>query len=334
MTSTSIRIIATLATVAVAAVTLTAENTVRVFVFTQAAESGFVDYESQRRTDSVKDLEKALTKKKRIILVANANVADVTVEVMGSGAEAMNSVTTTTTQRRLFGIVPVEGLTSSSQRDTSNVLRIKLSVPGTAYSKELMASKSGIGPWGVLANYFAGFVDKWIKDNGDQIATMQKEAPPPLPVVPHESIMAESIRAASRAGEASSTIGAATERTLPPDAASNTPNARTLVGLDERALTTKIGQPKAVAGVRWTYETKAGDLVVYVDEGKVIEVRPGDVLLNTVEQSQEPPDSVRVRPRPDQRGAVAWCRNGELAFVSTGADTCRGGGGVDVWFQK
>jgi hypothetical protein len=181
MTSTSIKIIATLATVAVAAVTLTAENTVRVFVFTQAAESGFVDYESQRRTDSVKDLEKALAKKKSIILVANANVADVTVEVMGSGAEAMGSVTTTTEQTRLFGILPVDGTTSRTSRDITNVLRIKLSVRGTTYSKETWAAKSGIGAWGGLANYFAGFVDKWIKDNGDQIATMQKEAPPPLP---------------------------------------------------------------------------------------------------------------------------------------------------------
>jgi hypothetical protein len=60
---------------------------VRIYVFTKADPSGFVDPASTRRTDSVKVLREALSKRKGLTLVDDPASAHVQIEVTASGYE-------------------------------------------------------------------------------------------------------------------------------------------------------------------------------------------------------------------------------------------------------
>jgi hypothetical protein len=68
-----------------------------VYVFTQEKEGGFADADSQRRDDSVPDLQKVLAKRKGFALAKAAHGADLILEVTLSGK--VNARTTETRRR-------------------------------------------------------------------------------------------------------------------------------------------------------------------------------------------------------------------------------------------
>jgi type VI secretion system protein VasI len=109
-----------------------------------------------------------------------------------------------------------------------------------------------------------------------------------------------------------------------------------LVGATENAVKERLGEPRYIDGARWTFEMESETVLrLYFRDGKVIEAGPSDAPLARVKRRSEPPEATPAKnvppPPPD---AVARCGNGQFVYVSTGADTCKGYGGVDVWYKK
>ncbi len=119
------------------------------------------------------------------------------------------------------------------------------------------------------------------------------------------------------------------------------PTVSTLIEKTEAEVRTAIGEPREVAGARWTFTTDDDgdeqDLKVYFDKGKVSDVRPSTVALSIVKRRTKPPtgDAAGEPPKPTvPSDAVARCGNGGFVYVSTGDNTCKGFGGVAEWFKK
>ena len=72
----------------------------KVYVYAHA-EQGFVD--SPRLTDSVKDLNDVISKRKGLMLVTSKDAADLLIEVVSSGNVATAPKETTATRRGIFG---------------------------------------------------------------------------------------------------------------------------------------------------------------------------------------------------------------------------------------
>src|SRR5262245_39458940 len=109
-----------------AATTLNAQ-TVRVYVYAQSAD-GFVD--GTRVQDTVKDIQRAIDKRKGLVLVLNPDQAQVRLEVTASGM--FNAGSTTSTRPGIFG-----GLTSTTTAQTLPGIEATIHVSGSDYTKPI-----------------------------------------------------------------------------------------------------------------------------------------------------------------------------------------------------
>ena len=143
---------------------------VAVYVFTAPAVAGFVDQDSQRRADTVKDLRKALAKRKALVNVESADAATVALEVTSSSHEKTGEASATT-RRGPFG-----ELSSRVSHDEAATVRVMLRVGQSAYETELVQvgdfrdNWRGGGDWTDAANGIARQVEHWVKDNAAQLA--------------------------------------------------------------------------------------------------------------------------------------------------------------------
>ena len=126
-----------------------AQTTVRVFAMS-GDPSGFVDEADQSRADSVKDLTKALSKKKTFKVVEGN--AEVSLAVAGRTYEMDGS-------------------------NKINHVGVKLSVGD--YSKLIVGSSVGIGGgWGRAAGDAADQIEKWVKANQSNLLHLPVPKPP------------------------------------------------------------------------------------------------------------------------------------------------------------
>lgn len=132
---------------------------IRVFIFTAANEGGFVDAGQKQRTDSIEDLKEALEKKDVVQIVGQSEGADITLEVLGRGGEETGSATTA---RGSYG-------TWNTSKDTVATVRVGLTA-GT-YSTLIEGHNDGriTNVWHTAANNAAKKIEKWIKDNHDNL---------------------------------------------------------------------------------------------------------------------------------------------------------------------
>jgi hypothetical protein len=140
---------------------------ISVYVFTAAPVDGFTDTDSQRRADSVKDLQKELAKRKGLTIAESADMAQLVIEVIASRVEDTGSSSTTTNKAWT-------GILSSTTKDTAAVVRVTLSVPGTAYTTALASPENPHlyvqdKPWTKAAQHVAGQIERWVKMNAVQL---------------------------------------------------------------------------------------------------------------------------------------------------------------------
>lgn len=138
---------------------------IRVYVFTAQNQDGFTDDELKQRNDSVEDLKNQLDRDSLIQIVSDSKTADVTLEVLARG----NAPTGTTTTYANFG-------EWDTYPNTMHVVGVGLRA-GT-YAKVCVGTSSmaqnGLvgmakGPWREAANNAAKVIEKWIKENREQL---------------------------------------------------------------------------------------------------------------------------------------------------------------------
>src|SRR5262245_45328383 len=114
------------------------------------------------------------------------------------------------------------------------------------------------------------------------------------------------------------------------------PKVETLLKKTKTEVREAIGEPFEIAGARWSFTTADDERVkVYFDDdGKVKEVQPTDIAISAITKRKDAPKPAAEKTAPaDPPAAVAKCGNGAYVYVSTGADTCKGYGGVAKWLK-
>jgi hypothetical protein len=146
---------------------------VRVFVFTAADPSGFVDDNSKQRRDSVEDLKKDLSKNSNIQIVADQATADVTLQVLARGNEETGSTTVEQGYDGQWHTYP----------DTVRVVRVVLRagaysalVEGTSNFAQRGLIGVSQGLWRVAADNAAKDIGNWIKANHDILISRRSVA--------------------------------------------------------------------------------------------------------------------------------------------------------------
>lgn len=138
---------------------------VRVFVFTAPAEGGFVDADSKAKEDSIKDLSKALLKKKGVELARSLEAADLLAEILGRGYEETGG---STIGRSAWGAL-------KTTPNAAATVRVRFTVG--PYSTELVGragSEQFFSEWSTCAGDIAGQIDKWIDLNYERLMVAKK----------------------------------------------------------------------------------------------------------------------------------------------------------------
>ena len=132
---------------------------IKVFVYTRLTEGNqFIDPDQKQRTDSVRDLNSWLGRKKSVELVSSIEQAQVTVEVTARGGQQTGVVSTgcnrgNCTSTNVAAAVDVE-LRSGSY---------SLTIEGQSYPGQMM------GIWMSAAGNVSSQIDNWIKQNHDRL---------------------------------------------------------------------------------------------------------------------------------------------------------------------
>lgn len=135
---------------------------IKVFVTTAGQDqSGFTDPDMKQRADSVKDLNKSLSKD--LQRVDSADQADVVITVLGRGDETTGGSTT----RGIFG-------GSHTDPDTGAVLRVSLTVGDYKTSLEGVGDTGRFWPWTQAAEDVSGKIERWISENHDKLVARRK----------------------------------------------------------------------------------------------------------------------------------------------------------------
>lgn len=145
----------------------TAQNEVKVFVFTAPTPEGFIDQDSKQRSDSVKDVRVALTKKRGLIVVDEKEVADISVEVMGRGWKETGETTTST-----IALPPLAGGGLSSRTSADKDMDLVVRLRAGSYETVLHSQNEAI-IWRVHAGEIAKKVEKWVKDNNAMVLKLR-----------------------------------------------------------------------------------------------------------------------------------------------------------------
>jgi hypothetical protein len=145
-----------------------ADGNVRVFVFAAKPAGGFVDADSKEREVAVRELSESLRKRPGIAIVASAEQADATLEVLFRGREETGEES-----RSAHG----------SRKDKMPTIRTRLT--SGEYSKEIEAqyTQSDAGGlkfkiWGTVVGRIAKEVETWAMLNR-QLILKQRVAPAP-----------------------------------------------------------------------------------------------------------------------------------------------------------
>ena len=162
--------------------TITAQNRparkLRVYCYTAANASGFVDQRLKDRQDSLKDLKEAITKKKDWLELAESpDDADIVVEVTERLAVATGAVDTRTTSN-----VSKDGKTVTSNTKstplTNYTLRTVMRVGDyQAPVNGEVSSEYIFGVWRAAAGNIASQVERWAKDNHTRITSQTPGRP-------------------------------------------------------------------------------------------------------------------------------------------------------------
>lgn len=133
---------------------------IRVWVYAQQPDGGFVDKDSERRADSAKDLKRALEDEDGIELVDDRKRADVLLEVISSAMEA--------TGERIGTRVPLFGRVSSESSDEVKDKTVRAVIRVGDYEHEVVGKTDGLR-WRDAANDAAKQVKDWVKDNAEMV---------------------------------------------------------------------------------------------------------------------------------------------------------------------
>lgn len=131
---------------------------IRVYVFTHQTEGGFVDADSQRRNDSVLDLQKALAKRKGFAVAESAKDAELLLEVTTSGNVETAPIEKT---RRRTGILGPY-LETTTEKNSTPMLISVLRIPGSDYTLTFTDQDRG---WSYMAVRTINALENWVKQN-------------------------------------------------------------------------------------------------------------------------------------------------------------------------
>ena len=144
----------------------------RVYCYTAANTSGFVDQKLRDRQDSLKDLKEAIAKKKEWLEVAESpDDADIVVEVVDRLVVATGEIDTKTTSN-----VSKDGKTVTSNTKSTPLTNYTLRTVMRVGDYEApvngeVSSEYIFGVWRAAAGNVAGNVERWAKDNHARITS-------------------------------------------------------------------------------------------------------------------------------------------------------------------
>ena len=140
-----------------------AQKSIKVFVTTAAADAGgFVDPDAKQRIDSVKDVKGMLARK--LTLVDSADLADITVTVLGRGGEATGSATSSADNLGRVHTNP----------DVGTVVHVLLRAGDFTEEISGHSPPTALRPWR-MAGWDAAFqIEKWTKANEAKLLSMRK----------------------------------------------------------------------------------------------------------------------------------------------------------------
>jgi len=164
-----------LAPMAVAATQKQPAAAAKVFVFAKGDTSGFVDKNSRELSDSVKDVQQQLRKKKNwLALVDSKEQAHIVLEVLARGLVPTGAVETTSQ-----GYVSEDGKYASGSTKTQErhdyVLTTVMRVG--KYENQMVGRVSDqylMGIWKAAADQVADELEDWVKKNYDRLMSPSK----------------------------------------------------------------------------------------------------------------------------------------------------------------
>ncbi len=155
---------------AVAAEKKAAPVLIRIYVYAAVSKDGFVD--STRTTDTVKDLQGTLLKRKGVGIVTSAKDADLLLEVLGSGQAVVGTERDTTVQPGIFGGVRAQ---STTQDVVLPSIAVRMHIRGSDYTKDFSATANVL--WKLLAKNVGDQTVVWINTNWAMLQRTLKEKP-------------------------------------------------------------------------------------------------------------------------------------------------------------
>ena len=139
---------------------IAAAQPVRVYLFTAPAAQ-FVDQKSKGRADSLKDVRDRMKGKKTLQLVDSVEEADLSVEIIERVFQQTGNSTST--------FKPYVGVETTAESKPS----IHVTLTAGTYSTELYGSQITVwgkgGVWRSAAEGLASDVEKWVKENHEQL---------------------------------------------------------------------------------------------------------------------------------------------------------------------
>ena len=134
------------------------ESIVRVYVSTPSAAGEFVDKASKMRAETVATLvDRLKSKKKKIAVIDSLEAADVAVEL--TSVEIVDGAIRTTPD--------IYGVKSEAQKVYRGVATLRVGDYTTEFTQQRMFTA-------LVAAFLADDVEKWVKDNRDQIMARRK----------------------------------------------------------------------------------------------------------------------------------------------------------------
>jgi hypothetical protein len=144
-------------------------------------------------------------------------------------------------------------------------------------------------------------------------------------------VTAAAIAALKQAGVPDSIIAAMRRVSPPPPAPPSAPaqvvgQASSLVGLTADQVRSKIGSPTSIQNRIWYFDSAAGTLRVYFNNGAATEVHPGDFALNALGRGAAPTSVPSALTSPT--GGIV-CRDGTVSGATNRQGACSGHGGIN-----